>query len=202
VMTEDISNHSATGLNLGSEVRFKIYKDPIGLGACDITSTDGTAIRVEQALTEEDESDLASTMSTSNNENSKYKVLSDGILVRDENTSTRARLKHEREFDLENTYSGKVLFYNFLKGFGCIAIEDAITFKGVTKQGKIYAMKEDFTQHFVMGLNQSSEVSFRVYKDSMGLGAYDIANADGSALHQRVELIKKDDEAIKTGLES
>jgi len=55
-------------------------------------------------------------------------------------------------------------------------------------------MREDIiSEHFVTGLNQGSEVRFKVYKDPMGLGAYDITNADGTAIHYQVQLSEEDE---------
>lgn len=96
----------------------------------------------------------------------------------------------EREIDEDdNIYTGTVKF--FKKGYGFISIEEDITFKNLTATKKIYVMKEDIIcESDEIGLNMDEKVMFKVYKDSMGLGAMDVLNEDGSPIVFVLEAIE------------
>jgi len=90
----------------------------------------------------------------------------------------------EREIDEEdNLYTGTVKF--FKKGYGFISIEEDITFKNLTASKKIYVMKEDIISEFDdIGLKKDDKVIFKVYKDSMGLGAMDVLYDDAPVVFE------------------
>eukprot|EP00495_Collosphaeridae_sp_1-RS-2012_P003770 TRINITY_DN3095_c0_g1_i1.p1 TRINITY_DN3095_c0_g1~~TRINITY_DN3095_c0_g1_i1.p1 ORF type:complete len:93 (-),score=25.64 TRINITY_DN3095_c0_g1_i1:118-396(-) len=55
--------------------------------------------------------------------------------------------------------------------------------KGPVQKGKIYLMKEDIMCNSDdIGVNPEAKVMFKVYKDSLGLGAYEVLNEDGSSI--------------------
>jgi len=102
----------------------------------------------------------------------------------------------EREIDEEdNIYTGTVKF--FKKGYGFISIEEDITFKDLTATKKIYVMKEDIIcESDELGLNKDAKVMFKVYKDSMGLGAMDVLNEDGSPIVFGLEAVEGEKEEV------
>merc|ERR1739838_478824 len=97
---------------------------------------------------------------------------------------TKEELLEERELDEEETiYTGTVKQYRADKGFGFISIEEDITFNGVTATEKIYLMKEDIVCYSEeVGLKPDTSVMFKIYKDSMGLGACEVHNEDGTPI--------------------
>jgi len=103
----------------------------------------------------------------------------------------------EREIDEDdNIYTGTVKFFN-KRGYGFISIEEDITFKNLTATKKIYVMKEDIIcESDEMGLNKDEKVMFKVYKDSMGLGAMDVLNEDGSPIVFEVEAVEGEKEEV------
>jgi len=97
---------------------------------------------------------------------------------------TREELLEEREIDEEeNTYAGTVRSYKPKKDFGFIAISGEITFKDLTVKEKIFVMKDDIICYSdEVGLTEGSEVTFKIYKDSKGLGAWEVMNVDGTPM--------------------
>merc|ERR1719427_2248851 len=97
---------------------------------------------------------------------------------------TKEELLEERELDEEETvYTGTVKQYRADKEFGFISIDEDITFNGVTATEKVYVMKEDIICYSEeVGLKPDTSVMFKIYKDSMGLGACEVQNADGTPI--------------------
>jgi len=96
---------------------------------------------------------------------------------------SKEELFAERELDEENVYSGIVLDYRPDREYGFIAIDEEISFKGVTAEKCVYARKDDIVCYSdAIGMYTDSKVVFKVYKNSMGLGAYEITNEDGSPI--------------------
>jgi len=95
-----------------------------------------------------------------------------------------AKILKEREIDEEETiYTGTVRFYLSNKGWGFISIDEDIEFKGLTAEGRIYVSKDDIVCcSEEVGLNENSKVIFKLYKDSMGIGAYEVQNEDGTPI--------------------
>merc|ERR1711920_772126 len=95
---------------------------------------------------------------------------------------TKEELIEEREIDEEETtYIGTVKFYKPEKEFGFITITEDITFKDITVTEKIFVMKEDIICYAdEVDLIPDTEVMFKIYKDSKGLGACEVMNADGT----------------------
>merc|ERR1712060_650793 len=102
---------------------------------------------------------------------------------------TKDELLEERELDEEETiYTGIVKKYRADKQFGFISIDEDITFNGVTATEKIYVMKEDIICNSEeVGLKPDTSVMFKVYKDSMGLGACEVHNEDGTPITHEPE---------------
>jgi len=101
-----------------------------------------------------------------------------------EKKKTKEELIEEREIDgEEDIYTGTVKYYRTKSGFGFISIDNEITFQDLTVKGKIYVMKDDIiSESESIGLKKDTKVIFKVYKDSMGLGAMDVTNEDGSPI--------------------
>jgi len=122
-------------------------------------------------------------------------VTRDGEMVQEKKVNEKSNKKTkskeeciaEREIDEDdNIYTGKVKL--FRKGYGFIAIEESITFKDLTAEKKIYFMSEDIIcESDDVKLNKDDKVIFKVYKDSMGLGAMDVMNEDTPAVEKVVE---------------
>jgi len=98
--------------------------------------------------------------------------------------TTKEDLVAEREVDEEdNLYVGTVKFYKPDLGYGFINIVEEIHFKGRTANDKIYVNKDDIVCWSEdVGLDETTKVAFKVYKDSRGLGAYDVRNEDGTPI--------------------
>jgi len=101
-----------------------------------------------------------------------------------ETKKTKEQLYQEREIDEEETiYKGTVKLYLPAQGWGLISIGEEITFKDATAKGKIYVSKDDIVCYSEeVGLNKNANVIFKVYKDSKGIGAYEVQNEDGSPI--------------------
>merc|ERR1712066_257484 len=97
---------------------------------------------------------------------------------------TKEQLIEEREIDEEETtYTGTVKYYKPEKEFGFITITEDITFKDITVKEKIFVMKEDIVCYAdQVDLAADSQVMFKIYKDSKGLGACEVMNADGTPI--------------------
>jgi len=156
-------------------VSFKVYKDKKGLGACDVQN--------------EDETPLECVPRPANQTGKKRKRGGGGKKKPAKKAKTKEELMEEREVDEdENTYIGTVQVYKPDKEFGFIKITDEITFKDVTVKEKIYVMKEDIVCYSdEVGLTVDSEVMFKIYKDSKGLGACEVMNVDGSPIEYSKE---------------
>merc|ERR1711920_607167 len=112
---------------------------------------------------------------------------------------TKEELIEERELDEDETiYTGTVQQYKADKEFGFISIDEDITFKDVTATEKIYVMKEDIICiSEEVGLKPENSVMFKIYKDSMGLGAYEVHNENGTPISYEPE-----EEAVEESVEA
>jgi len=163
----------------GLRVSFKVYKDSKGLGACEIQNEDETPLECEPRKEKSGgkkrkrQSDGKKKSKTAKKEKTKAK--------------TKEELIEEREIEEdENVYTGIVKYYKPEKDFGFITISEEITFKDVTVKDKIYVMKEDIICYSdEVGLTPESEVMFKVYKDSRGLGACEVMNVDGTTIEYK-----------------
>jgi len=97
---------------------------------------------------------------------------------------TKEELLKEREVDEEEKmYTGTVKFYRIAQSYGFISIDEEINFKDLTAKGRIYVSKDDIVcSSEEVGLNKNLKVIFKLYKDSMGIGAYDVQNEDGTPI--------------------
>merc|ERR1712223_1704345 len=108
---------------------------------------------------------------------------------------TKEECIEERELDEEdNIYSGTIKFIK--KGYGFINIEEDITFKDLTATKKIYVMVEDIISGSDEGMKKDDKVIFKVYKDSMGLGAMDVMIAEESFVVAGAE-VEQEEEVVK-----
>lgn len=96
----------------------------------------------------------------------------------------KEELLAEREIDEEEkTYTGIVKFYRERQKWGFISVDEDINFKGATTQRNIYAAKDDIVCYSdTVGMHEKTKVVFKIYKDSLGLGAYEVMNEDGSPI--------------------
>jgi len=156
-------------------VMFKVYKNAKGLGACEIQNEDETPLEYEPR--KEGGSRKRKRQGKKKNKKPAKKA------------KTKEQLIEEREIDEdENTYMGTVKFYKSEKDFGFINISEEITFKDVTVKEKIFVMKEDIVCYSdEVGLTEDSEVMFKIYKDSKGLGACEVMNAHGTPIEYSTE---------------
>jgi len=190
-----VSTGAAKGmvLNLrhGTKVTFKVYKDKKGLGAHELQNEEGSPLEYEARKKRSGKRKRKRKSKKAGNKKSvkKAKVVK----------KTKEELLEEREIDDdENMYAGTVKYYREEKEFGFISIEDEITFKGVTAKEKIYVMKEDIISHSdEVGLNADAKVVFKVYKDSMGIGACEVQNEDGTPIVFESEAKEAPSEAEK-----
>jgi len=157
----------------GLRVSFKVYKNPKGLGACEVQNEDGTPLEHQPR----GEGKGQKRKRDRGNKKSAKKQ------------KTKEELIEEREIDDdETTYTGTVQSYKPEKDFGFIKISEEITFKDVTAKDKIYVMKEDIVCYSdEVGMTENSEVMFKIYKDSKGLGAHEVMNVDGTPIEYPAE---------------
>jgi len=180
-----ISTEGAKGyvlkLHRGTKVTFKVYKDKKGLGAHELQNEDGNPLEYEARKRRKGGKKRKRTSKKDKKKQfKKAKVVKKVKVVK----KTKEELLDEREVeDEENIYTGTVKYYREGKDFGFISIENDITFKDLTASSKIYVMKEDIICYSdEVGLNPDTKVIFKVYKDSMGLGAYEVTNEDGTPI--------------------
>merc|ERR1711920_212606 len=156
-------------------VSFKVYKNSKGLGACEVQNEDETPLEYQQRKEGGSKKRKRQPGNKSKKSAKKQK--------------TKQELIDEREIDEEETtYTGTVKSYNPEKEFGFITISDEITHNGVSAKERIFVMKEDIICYSdEVGLTEGSEVMFKVYKDSKGLGAYEVMNEDGTPIEYSAE---------------
>jgi len=164
-------------VNKDLRVSFKIYKSSKGLGACEVQNEDETPLACEPRKEKKSGGKRKRRGGNGNKKSAKK-------------AKTKEELIEEREIDTdENIYTGTVKYYNAEKEFGFITITEEITFKDITVKEKIYVMKEDIVcDSDEVALTADSEVMFKIYKDSKGLGAFDVTSED-------IESSSKDKEA-------
>jgi len=151
-------------------VSFKVYKNSKGLGACEVQNEDETPLEYQQRKEGGSKKRKRQPGNKSKKSAKKQK--------------TKQELIDEREIDEEETtYTGTVKSYNPEKEFGFITISDEITYNGVSAKEKIFVMKEDIVCYSEeVGMTVDNEVMFKIYKDSKGLGAYEVMNEDGTPI--------------------
>lgn len=158
-------------VNNGLRVSFKVYKDTKGLGACEVQNEDETPLSCEPRKENQGGSRKRKRRGGDRKKSAKK-------------AKTKEELIEEREIDdEENIFTGTVKYYNSGKEFGFITIAEEITFKDKTVKEKIFVMKEDIVcSTDEVGLTADSEVMFKIYKDSKGLGACEVMNMDGTPI--------------------
>jgi len=173
-------------VNKDLRVSFKVYKNSKGLGACEVQNEDETPLACEQRK-ERKAGGKRKRRGGDGNKKSAKKA------------KTKEELIAEREIDAdENIYTGTVKNYNAEKEFGFIAISEEITFEDITVKEKIYVMKEDIVcDSDEVALKADSEVIFKIYKDSKGLGACEVTNVDGTPIESSNKHEESEVEAAK-----
>jgi len=167
----------------GLRVSFKVYKDKKGLGACQVQNEDETPLSCEPRK----------------EGSRKRKRRGDGNKKSAKKAKTKEELIAEREIDDdENIYTGTVKYYNSDKEFGFITINEEIKFKDTMVKEKIFVMREDIVcSTDEVGLTADSEVMFKIYKDSKGLGASEVMNIDGTPIEYNAKDKEAEVEAVK-----
>jgi len=174
-------------VNDGLRVCFKVYKDEKGLGACHVQNEDQTPLECVPRKEKEGGSRKRKRQGGAGRKKAKTSA------------KTKEQLIEEREVDEgDNVYTGTVKFYKQDKEFGFINIAENITFNDVTVKEKIYVMKEDIIcSSDKVGLMPDSEVMFKVYKDSKGLGACEVMNVDGTPIVYLPEAMELEGEKVE-----
>jgi len=170
ILTSNMGQGMILRVDKDLRVSFKVYKDKKGLGACEVQNEDETPLEYQQR--KDGGSKKRKRQRGDKNGKSAKKQ------------KTKEELIEEREIDEdETTYTGTVKFYKAEKEFGFITISDEITYNDVSVKEKIFVMKEDIVCYSdEVGMTEDSEVMFKIYKDSRGLGAYEVMNADGTPI--------------------
>jgi len=93
----------------------------------------------------------------------------------------------DREINEDETFKGTVKFFDGLKGFGIIEPDHEITFGDVTEGKGLYFSRDGLIvsnagRGMVLRLRNDTKVSFNVYKDKKGLGAFNIQNENETPL--------------------
>jgi len=181
-------------LNLrnGVRVTFKVYKDKKGLGAHELQNEDGNPLEYEERKKRKGGKKRKRT----GKKNGKKKPTKKAKVVK----KTKEELIEEREMDEEETmYTGTVKSYQAEKEFGFISIDEEIAFNGLTASEKIYVMKEDIICYSdEVGLTPGTNVMFKIYKDSMGLGACEVHNEDGTPIIYEPEVEAETDASAES----
>jgi len=172
IMSTGAGKGKVLNLRNGKKVTFKVYKDKKGLGAHELQNEDGNPLEYEERKRQ--------GRKRKRPEKNRKKPTKKAKVVK----KTKEELLEERELDEEeNLYTGTVKQYRVDKEFGFISIEEDITFNGVTATEKVYVMKEDIIcSSEEVGLKPDTTVVFKIYKDSMGLGACEVHNEDGTPI--------------------
>jgi len=182
-----VTSNAGTGMilrvNDGLRVSFKVYKNKKGLGACEIQNEDMTPIEYQPRR----------------EGGSKKRKRGNDSKKSSKKAKTKEELIEEREIDDDETvYTGTVKIYKPGKDFGFISISEDITFKDTTVKERIFVMKEDIVCYSEeVGLTAGSEVMFKVYKDSKGVGAYEVMNVDGTPIEYSAENKSPSPEPVK-----
>jgi len=173
IMSTGAGKGMVLNLRNGKKVTFKVYKDKKGLGAHELQNEDGNPLEYEERK-RKGRKRKRTAKKNGNKPTKKAKVV----------RKTKEELLEERELDEEETiYTGTVKQYRADKEFGFISIDEDITFNGVTATEKVYVMKEDIICYSEeVGLKPGTSVMFKIYKDSMGLGACEVHNDDGTPI--------------------
>jgi len=173
-------------VNNGLRVSFKVYKDAKGLGACEVQNEDETPLECEP-------------YKEGGRKRKRHGGDRKKAAKKAKKTKTKEELIEEREVDEEdNIYTGTVQYYKPDKEFGFITITEDITFQDVTVKEKIYVMKDDIICNSdEVGLSPESEVMFKIYKDSKGLGACEVMNVDGTPVEYNTESKESEAEKVK-----
>jgi len=179
IMSTGAAKGMVLNLRRGTKVTFKVHTDKKGLGAHELQNEDGNPLEYEARKPRTGKKRKRSAKQGAKKTKKKRKVAAPKV-----ERKTKEELLEERKVDEEeNLYTGTVKSYKQERGFGFIAIDEEITFDGVTAKEKIYVMKEDIVcSSDEVGLVVNSKVIFKVYKDSMGLGACEIQNEDGTPI--------------------
>lgn len=161
----------------GMRVSFKIYKNNKGFGATEVQDADGSPLLC-----------LVSRKSLGGRRKRNRDC-------DDNKAKTIDELVEEREVDEGNqAFTGIVKDWNPEMEFGFIALTEEITFNGTTAKEKIFVMKDDIVcSSDKVGLVTNSEVRFKVYKDSRGLGASEVMNTNRTPIGYSGE----NDEVVK-----
>jgi len=178
IMSTGAGKGKVLNLRNGKKVTFKVYKDKKGLGAHELQNEDGNPLEYEERK-RQGRKRKRTGKKNGNKPSKKAKVVK----------KTKEELLEERELDEDETiYTGTVQTYKADKEFGFISIDEDIMFNDVTATEKIYVMKEDIICiSEEVGLNPETSVMFKIYKDSMGLGAYEVHNEDGTPITYQPE---------------
>jgi len=169
ILTSNMGKGMILRVTKDLRVSFKVYKNSKGLGACEVQNEDETPLEYQQRK---------------EGGSKKRKRQGDKKKKPAKKQKTKQELIDEREIDEdENTYTGTVKYYKPEKEFGFITISEEITYNDVSVKEKIFVMKEDIVCYSEeVGMNEDSEVMFKIYKDSKGLGAYEVMNEDGTPI--------------------
>jgi len=188
IMSTGAGKGMVLNLRSGKKVTFKVYKDKKGLGAHELMNEDGNPFEYEERK-RKGRKRKRTAKKNGNKPTKKAKVV----------RKTKEELLEERELDEDETiYTGTVKEYRADKEFGFISIDEDITFNGVTATEKVYVMKEDIVCYSEeVGMKPDTSVMFKIYKDSMGLGAHEVQNEDGTPILYEPEEGEPVDESVK-----
>jgi len=167
IRTIDAGKGMVLRVPTGLRVSFKVYKSAKGLCACEVQNENKTPIKFVPWI-----------------EVGNRKRKRQDKLMSNEPAKTKGELIEEREIDFdEKTYMGTVMSYKPEKEFGFINISQEIWFKNASVKQRIFVRKEDIVCYSdEIGLTEGCAVKFKIYKDSKGLGACEVMNADGTPI--------------------
>jgi len=180
-------------ISRGKRVCFKIYKDKKGLGAYEMKKLDGTPIEQEtieegqnRYLEEQRKRKLAESGAS---RAKRAKIASgtdggEGDAAAKSDGNTEADNPNGRQIDKSETvFVGRVKLWKKKQKFGFLIPKEKIEFMGMNAKRGVFVSKDDIicTSEEV-GLKKGSNVKFQIYKDSKGLGAYDVRGMDDMPL--------------------
>jgi len=173
----------------GKRVCFKIYKDKKGLGAYEMTKLDGSPIDQEtsEEVQERHQEDLRKRKLDESGGNSAKKAKTDsgteggeGDAAAKSEGNTEADSLNERQIDKsERVFVGRVKTWKKKQKFGFLIPDERLEFMGSTAKRGVFVSKDDIIAiGEEVGLKKGWRVKFQIYKDSKGIGAYDVRAMD------------------------
>jgi len=171
-------------ISRGKRISFKIYKDKKGLGAYEMKKLDGTPIEqesIEESTKRYQEAQRKRRLAESEGNLAKKAKTASGTDGGEGDATAKSEANPKgRQIDKsEQVFVGRVKTWKKKQKFGFLIPRQKIEFMGMDSKRGVYVSKDDIIcTSDVVGLNKGSNVKFQIYKDSRGIGGYDVRGMD------------------------